>query len=112
MKPRPKEIEKNADGSIRVKWTDNHEGVYGPHFLRLNCHCAACVEEWTGRQVIKPEGIPDDISPVRISPVGQYALHIEWSDGHATGIYSYDLLRSLCPCEDCRRKEPDQGAME
>jgi DUF971 family protein len=28
-------------------------------------------------------------------------LNIEWSDGHHTGIYPWDLLRSLCPCPQC-----------
>jgi DUF971 family protein len=110
--PQPEEIEKNLDGSIRVRWTDGHEGVYPPKFLRLQCHCAACIEEWTGRKMLKPESIPDDIRPERLSPVGQYALHIEWSDGHATGIYTFDLLRSICPCEDCRREGLRADAME
>jgi DUF971 family protein len=44
--------------------------------------------------------------------VGNYAIHIEFSDGHSTGIYSFDLLRTLCPCEDCARdfRSPASGA--
>ena len=112
MKPEPEEIEKNKDGTLRVKWRDGHEGVYPPDYLRLRCHCAACVEEWSGRQLIQPEGIPDDIRPLKLSVVGQYALHIDWSDGHSTGMYSYDFLRSICPCADCRVDESDQTMME
>jgi DUF971 family protein len=33
--------------------------------------------------------------------VGNYALQIDFSDGHTTGIYSYDYLRTICPCEEC-----------
>ena len=111
-KPRPEEVEKNPDGSIRIKWADGHEGVYEARYLRLQCHCAACIEEWTGKQIVSPEGIPEDILPVRINPVGQYALQIEWSDGHSTGIYTFDLLRSLCPCETCQTEQRQAPAME
>jgi DUF971 family protein len=33
--------------------------------------------------------------------VGNYAVQIDFSDGHTTGIYSYDYLRTICPCEEC-----------
>jgi DUF971 family protein len=35
--------------------------------------------------------------------VGNYALQIDFSDGHTTGIYSYDYLRTICPCEECAK---------
>ncbi len=41
-----------------------------------------------------------------IEPVGSYALRIEWSDGHNTGLYSYDHLRHICPCPVCRNTAP------
>ena len=111
-KPEPEEIEKNQDGSLRVKWSDGHEGIYPPDYLRLKCNCAACVHEWTGKQMVMAETIPKDIRPLRISPVGQYALHIEWSDGHSTGIYPFELLRSLCPCDVCRSGDQSHAVME
>ena len=37
--------------------------------------------------------------------VGRYAIRILWSDGHNTGIYSYELLRSLCPCAECAARQ-------
>jgi DUF971 family protein len=43
-----------------------------------------------------------ELYPVQIGVVGRYALSIEWSDRHDTGIYSYDTLRSLCPCPECQ----------
>ena len=36
-----------------------------------------------------------------IKPVGNYAISLAFSDGHATGIYRYDFLREICPCERC-----------
>ena len=35
--------------------------------------------------------------------VGNYAIQISFSDGHSTGIFSYDYLRTLCPCGECAK---------
>jgi DUF971 family protein len=35
--------------------------------------------------------------------VGNYAVQISFTDGHSTGIFSYDYLRTLCQCEECGR---------
>jgi len=43
-----------------------------------------------------------DVHPLAIDAVGTYAIHFEWSDGHGAGIYSYEYLRGLCPCPECR----------
>jgi DUF971 family protein len=98
---RPVEIVKEEDKAIRVKWEDGHVGVYPNAYLRLKCRCASCVQEWTGEVMVNPEMIPSDITPLKISPVGNYAIHIHWSDGHETGIYAFALLREICPCEQC-----------
>jgi DUF971 family protein len=36
-----------------------------------------------------------------VEAVGNYAIRINWSDGHNSGIYSYEHFRSICPCEQC-----------
>jgi DUF971 family protein len=33
--------------------------------------------------------------------VGSYAISISFTDGHSTGIYSYEHLRAICPCSEC-----------
>jgi DUF971 family protein len=38
---------------------------------------------------------------VDVGPVGNYAMNIVWKDGHATGIYSWEYLRRICPCSEC-----------
>jgi DUF971 family protein len=45
--------------------------------------------------------VPADVAPVRIQPVGRYAIQIDWSDGHETGIYPFRRLRELCRCDAC-----------
>jgi hypothetical protein len=45
----------------------------------------------------------------KATPVGNYAIQFDYSDGHSTGIYSYDYLRTMCPCEDCAREFRSPG---
>ena len=96
----PIEIKKEAEG-LRVTWTDGHVGLYPHRYLRAHCQCAACVDEWSRKVLVQVDRIPNDIVPVQIRPVGRYAIHLEWSDGHGTGIYSFSFLRYACPCERC-----------
>lgn len=74
---------------------ENEEGdVLPPAELRRDCKCAACVEEFSGRQILKPEDIPDSVKPISMNPTGNYALSVDWSDGHKS-LYPYKQVRSL-----------------
>jgi DUF971 family protein len=46
--------------------------------------------------------VPEDVRPVAIELVGAYGLRVRWSDGHGTGIYTFDRLRAACTCPVCR----------
>lgn len=94
MKPIPKSIQAQ-EGNIRIEWSDSHVSQFSGRQLRLACRCAACVDEWTHENLIHADQIPPIVKPEKIDVVGNYALHFTWSDGHATGIYSYDYLRTL-----------------
>jgi DUF971 family protein len=87
--------------ALAITWGDGHESVYDVRALRMACGCAACVDEWTGEERLDDATVPADVAPVRIQPVGRYAIQIDWSDGHATGIYPFRRLRALCRCDDC-----------
>jgi len=39
--------------------------------------------------------------------VGNYALRLQWFDGHGTGLYSYKYLRALCQCSACQPDRPE-----
>ena len=60
--------------------------------LRAGCPCASCVSEVTGKRLLDVKKIPADINPVDILPLGNYAVGITWSDGHASGIYPYTMF--------------------
>ena len=90
-----------ADQGVRVEWQDGHRSVYPHRFLRLRCPCAHCVDEWTRAARLDPETVPNDVRAVDYIEVGNYALDFLWSDTHHTGIYTYEMLRSLCTCIQC-----------
>jgi DUF971 family protein len=98
----PVELRKKGGERLTVKWADGHESAYGARYLRGRCPCAQCVSEMTGQRLVFEEHVNPDVVVAAARTVGQYALHFDWSDGHATGIYSFDYLRRICPCDDCR----------
>lgn len=102
--PLPLEIVGLNKPDIRLVWEDEHVTTYAARDLRLRCRCAHCVEEMSGRPLLDPDSVPADIVAREIGVVGQYAMHIRWSDGHETGIYNFRRLRDECPCRLCRHK--------
>ena len=80
-----------------------YRAFYAVRELRLQCPCALCVDEWTREKKVKGETIAADIRPTSIETVGRYALKIDWSDGHNTGIYPFDSLRKICECPACKK---------
>lgn len=83
-----------ADGrTLAILWNDGRRSTYDVVELRRKCPCAGCRDEWTGEVIRSP--IPETVRPVTIDPVGRYAIGIRFDDGHSTGIYTYDYLRSL-----------------
>lgn len=99
---RPAEIRELGTKELLIVWQDGHRSLYPFPDLRRQCRCAACVEEWTGKLRLVPERVSEEVKPLKIRPVGNYAIRFDWSDGHSTGIYAFEYLRSICPCEGCR----------
>lgn len=96
-----------TDQGLLVEWDQaGHQGSFPARELRLACPCAACVEEMTGRALLDPASIPEDVRPVTLALVGAYGLRINWSDGHGTGIYTFERLLLSCPCQECRAGRP------
>jgi DUF971 family protein len=101
----PSAIGQQGSDALAVTWADGHRSVYDVRALRLACGCAECVDEWTGEGRLEEAAVPAGVRPVRISPVGRYAIQIAWSDGHESGIYPFRRLRALCACPRCRPPE-------
>ena len=91
----PTSIRQDGPRGLAITWADGHQSVYDVRALRLACACAQCVDEWSGEERLDDATIPADVKPVRLRPVGRYAVQIDWSDGHTTGIYPFARLRQL-----------------
>jgi len=97
----PRRVEISDAGGLSILWDDGHPAHYTPSRLRLACKCALCEDEWSGERRLEAGSIPGDIAARAVKPVGRYGLQIDWSDGHSTGIYTFDRLRALCECPAC-----------
>ena len=91
--PPPEAIDVTERGDIHIVWRGGPEVLIPALQLRDQCPCAACIEEGTGRKLLDPATIPADIRPLELKGVGNYAIQIQWSDGHGSGIYSWGTLR-------------------
>lgn len=91
----------SKDRVLQITWGAGHVGRYPTKYLRCECACAGCVDERTGIRTLDPSTVAEDIDIAEMEMVGNYAIRIRWSDGHDTGIYTWEHLARLCPCERC-----------
>ena len=83
------------EGLLQLDWPDNAQHRLPFHIVRGMCPCASCVNEFTGERMIDPATIPQDITPLEMSLVGNYAVRVKWSDNHDTGLFTWSYLRQL-----------------
>ncbi len=113
MSPEPEHIAISKSKGVTIDWKDGHRSVYPLAWLRDNCPCATCSGAH-GTTPQKSNYSQDAANPFKMyqpalkmlsaEPVGEYAIRIQWSDGHNTGIYSWDVFRRICNCAECRSK--------
>jgi DUF971 family protein len=99
----PTHLEKSADRQLILHWSDGLRQCIPFRALRDACPCANCKEHRLAEASGKPAGqlpvlsaeqlVPLDIS--HMSPVGNYAYNIVFNDGHSSGIFTFELLRSF-----------------
>ena len=80
---------------ITVPWADGKKTVVSYRDLRIACRCAGCIDELTGKQTLKPELVPMDVGIGEVEAVGHYGIRFAFTDGHNTGIYTWERIRSL-----------------
>jgi prepilin-type processing-associated H-X9-DG protein len=113
-KPTSVKIHVSNGAGVDVVWADGHASHYEFAYLREECPCATCND---ARE--KKASLGELASALKSSPalpmfkpkaraqsatqVGNYAIQISFTDGHSTGIYSYDHLRNICPCAECAK---------
>lgn len=99
-------------GDVLVEWTKEHMGVYPAYHLRLQCSCANCIDETTGKKILDPKKVPLDIKAEAIGKVGRYGLTVHFSDHHNTGIYKLEKLQEMCECAGCLQKKAQEKSTE
>ncbi len=101
---RPTKISRPTQAMLAIEWDDGHKGRHTLAVVRKYCPCAGCkVEMETNEGSSLLPIIKQGQNELQaIEPVGNYALQFIWKDGHRTGIYTFEYLRRLCECEECR----------
>lgn len=114
---KPIEIQRLEGSGLRITWADGAVTEVSNEILRVNCPCADCRIQRgddTHSSPLTPAKLSlrviehtkeEEIALRRIWAVGQYALGLEWGDGHSTGIYPYPLLRELSFQDPLKSKE-------
>ena len=104
---------RDAEGILEIVWGDGHQSLFTLRELRQECPCAACREARQEAKrntdpfrVLSSTARPASYEVAHIEPVGRYGMKITWGDGHSTGIYTFEYLRHLCPCEPCLASRP------
>jgi len=81
-------------GTIVFKPVDGDETSVTAQELRRRCRCARCIHELTGESLLDPGSVADDITASNLQPLGNYAIALDWSDGH-NSIYPYATLAEM-----------------
>ena len=92
----PNKIEPFSPTEAYLGWTDGKAFAIPYVDLRFECPCAHCIDEHTGKRIVRRETLAPGVRVTKVDPVGRYALQIHFSDGHSTGIYPYERLQKAC----------------
>jgi DUF971 family protein len=109
---------RKAENRVEIEWADGHRSSYPVPYLRQQCPCARCVKEQRSAVKPLPMASAEEVRIGDMDVVGGYAIHFGFTDGHGVGIYSFDHLREVCPCDACRaaarqaQKDGPEGNVE
>ena len=121
-KPASVKVHVSSGAGIDIAWSDGHASHFDFSYLREECPCALCNDERQKKREAKFVSGPTALAGSSALPmykpklaaksahaVGNYALQIDFNDGHTAGIYSFDYLRTICPCAECAREFRNAG---
>jgi len=92
--PRPIDIRLHQTSRLlEIKFDNNTECMLSCEFLRVHSPSAEVRGHGQGQDVLQVG--KEDVNITAIEPVGNYAVRLVFSDGHNTGLYSWDYLYDL-----------------
>jgi DUF971 family protein len=92
--PYPVDARLTRPDLLTISWSDGRDLIYPTPFLRAQCPCAECIDEWTGVVRVQESQFPD-VTLKALRQVGQYAFNILFSDRHGSGIFTYERLAKI-----------------
>ncbi len=112
--PKSVKVHKSTGTGMDIEWKDGHHSSFTFPYLRNACPCALCNEE-REKEGREPGDPPKPVAgalplfkamarPTEVEPIGKYAMRFKWNDGHEHGIYSWETLREICPCPECKSR--------
>jgi len=97
----PTALALTPENRLTIEWSDGQRLVYSVRSLREACPCATCREKRTAPPP-DPLALPviknvqtQPLTIAAMEPVGNYAYSIRFSDGHDTGIFSFEVLKEI-----------------
>ena len=111
-KPASVKVHVSSGAGVDITWADGHASHYDFAYLREQCPCAMCNDErhkkhearFQAAAAPSPPLLPmykPKLAAKSAHAVGNYALQMDFNDGHTAGIFSFDYLRTICPCPAC-----------
>ena len=84
-----------GDQVLELAWSDGRADRLAYRYIRGECPCALCRDEWSGARILDPATVRADLRLDGMDPIGNYAVRLSWSDGHSSGLYTWEALRML-----------------
>lgn len=100
----PVALKKTEDRKLLIEWDDGTVQEIPFRVLRESCRCAVCnAKREKELKSPPPMGALNVLSAAEVAPLdiekmhpaGNYAYNILFSDGHSTGIYTFEMLRGI-----------------
>ena len=102
----PLRLEKTESRELLIEWSDGRTDLIPFLRLRKGCQCAHCIDDRI-KEMSEPVSRSSGVLPVisaaqaqpmgiiKMTPIGNYGYNVTFTDGHSSGIYTFDLLRSI-----------------
>ena len=100
---KPKHLDLKKDKGLHVTWADDSISFYPIDYLRKHSPSAdnrVLQEQMDSNPfTVLPTSMANagPVTAVNAEMVGNYAIRITFSDGHHTGLFSWDYLRKIDP---------------